>query len=143
MSRTHQSGFTLLEMMIVVAIIALLATIALPSYQDYVRKGRRADAQSFLLEVAARQQHWLVDRRAYSGFVEKAVADGGLGMTAPSNVSTFYDVTMVVDNTAGTPPTFTVTATPKSGNDQAKDKCGALSVNQSGTKTYSGTGTCW
>ena len=133
-------GFTLIELMITVAIIAILAAIALPSYESYVRKGRRADAQSFMQEVVARQQHFLLDRRAYGSGLTTATSAGGLGMTVPSNVSGFYGVVMATDN-AVAPPIFTVTATPSG--KQAYEPCGTLTINQSGAKTASGTGTCW
>jgi type IV pilus assembly protein PilE len=136
-------GFTLIELMITVAIIAILAAVAMPSYQDYVRKGRRADAQAFLQEVVARQQHFLLDRRAYaSGAIDAATSatPPGLGMTLPASISTYYTVALATDNTAA-PPSFTVTATPTG--TQASEKCGTLTIDQRGTKTASGTGTCW
>ncbi len=133
-------GFTLIELMITVAIIAILAAIAMPSYQDYIRKGRRADAQSFMQEVVARQQHFLLDRRAYGTGITGATAVGELGMTIPTNVSGFYTVTMATNNGAA-PPSFVVTAAP-TGN-QAYEKCGTLTIDQRGVKTASGSGTCW
>ncbi len=126
--------------MITVAVIAILAAISLPSYEDYMRRGRRADAQAFLQEVAARQQHFLVDRRAYGTSVTAAPSAGGLGLAVPSAVSNHYDIALATDNTAR-PPTFNVTAAPKSA--QASDKCGTLAVNQAGTRTATGTGACW
>jgi type IV pilus assembly protein PilE len=134
------SGFTLIELMIAVAAIAILAAIAFPNYQEYVRRGRRADAQSFLQEIAARQQHFLVDRRAYSASVTDAPSAGGLGLSLPTAVSPFYSIALVTDN-AARPPTFTVSAAPKG--TQSTEKCGTLSVNARGVKAASGVGTCW
>jgi type IV pilus assembly protein PilE len=123
-------GFTLIEIMIVVAIVAILAAIAYPSYLNYLRKGRRADAQSFMMDVANREQQYLLDARSY--------ALGGsalttLNVTMPSSVSTWYTVS-VTDN--GTTPSFKITATPISGTQQAPD--GPLTLDSNGNKTLNG-----
>ncbi len=140
--KTSRRGFTLIELMITVAIIAILAAIAMPSYQDYVRKSRRADAQAFMSDVVARQQHFLLDRRAYAVSITDAPTANGLGMTIPPNVQSFYTVTFnpATDNTAS-PPSFTVQGTPVGA--QSADKCAVLSIDQRGVKSATGTGTCW
>lgn len=131
-------GFTLIEAMIVVAILGLLAAVAYPSYQDYVIKGNRSAAQSFMLEVASKQERYLLDARAYAADI------AALGMTVPSSVSANYTITSAP--TGGTPPGYDVTAVPI-GNQLAKDTlCGTLTINATGTKTASGSGgvsQCW
>lgn len=129
-----QRGFTLIELMIAVAIVGILASIALPSYQDYVRKGRRADAQAFMHEVASRQQHFLVDRRMYASTL------AALGLAAPSSVSPHYNITLtnVVNNVQ--PMGFTLQAAPIAG--QAQDTCGTLTLNAQGAKGAA-KGGCW
>ena len=126
-------GFTLIEMLIVVALVAILAAVAIPSYREYIKKSRRAEAQSYLLSIAARQQQFLVDTRAYATLATLTAA-----LPTPANVSAAYTVTM--PDPAGTPPTFTVTAAPKT--DQASEKCGTLTINETGTKTAAVSG-CW
>lgn len=126
--------------MVAVAVLAILASIAYPSYQDSVRKGRRADAQAFLSEVAARQQHFLLDRRAYATSLTGSAAVNGLGMSVPDSVANFYTVELDTDNEAR-PPAFVVTGSPRGS--QSTDTCGVLSLDQRGAKTAAGTGRCW
>lgn len=130
-------GFTLIELMIAVAVVAMLVTIAYPSYQAHVRKGNRAAAQSFLVEVASRQAQYLLDARAYT---VGATALADLNVTVPSNVTAHYDI--AVENSAGgtapsTPPTFRVRATPKTGSMQIPD--GELILGHDGAKSRAGT----
>jgi type IV pilus assembly protein PilE len=139
LTKRPSRGFTLVELMITVAIVAILTAVAFPSYSHYVRKARRGDAQSFMSEVVARQQHFLLDRRAYGTSITAATSAGGLGMTIPTNVSAHYTVTLATNNAA--PPSYTVTAVPAGA--QAADPCGTLSITQSGARSRTGTGTCW
>ena len=118
--------------MIAVAIIGILVTIAFPSYQEHLRKGRRSAAQSFLIDVAARQQQFLLDARSYAG---GAGALGTLNLAVPGDVSGFYTVT--IDPAAPTlPPSYTITATPTAGSAQVPD--GVLTLDHQGAKTRNG-----
>jgi len=129
-------GFTLMEVLIVVAIIGILASIAIPSYSYHVRKGHRASAQSFMTDVATKQSQYLLDARNYA-VATTAITD--LGLTIPTSVSTYYDVTVVSSantNATTTPPSYTVKATPKAGTTQADD--GELTLTHTGAKTRGG-----
>jgi type IV pilus assembly protein PilE len=132
--RASARGFTLIELVIVIAIVALLVTVALPSYRDHVRKSRRAEAQAYLMSVAGRQSQFLVDTRGYAATL------GTINIPMPASVVASYDVTLAA--AAGPPPTFTLTAAPKAGTDQVYEKCGTLTINQTGAKTAS-LSSCW
>lgn len=138
-SGASQRGFTLIELMIAVVIVAILAAIALPAYTDHIRKARRADAQSLLSDIVAKQQQFLLDRRAYAVSITDAAAAGGLSITIPGNISAYYSISVETSNDP--PPSFKLTATPLG--DQAKERCGTLTVDSAGAKTASGAGQCW
>lgn len=123
-----KKGFTLIELMITVAVIGILAAVAYPSYQSYLIKGRRASAQSHLMDIAQRQQQYLLDARSYAPDLTT------LNLTTPTDVSTYYTIT--ITKPAATPPTFTATATPKEGTPQATDV--TLSIDNTGQKTPAG-----
>lgn len=124
--RVRTGGFTLIEVMIVVVVVAILAAVAVPTYHDHLRKARRAAAQSHLMDVAQRQQQYLLDARSYAPDLAT------LGIATPSDVLAFYDAP-VLATPVGTRPTFTVTITPKTGTHQVPD--GPLSINSAGVKT--------
>jgi type IV pilus assembly protein PilE len=127
--RSKALGFTLIELMITVAVVSILAAVAYPSYQEHLRKSRRAEAQAFMMTLASRQQQFMVDTRSYAATVAAA------GVPVPSNVEKGYTTALVV---AGN--TFTLTLTPTS--IQSADACGTLAIDQGGTKTPSSSG-CW
>jgi prepilin-type N-terminal cleavage/methylation domain len=121
-------GFTLIEILIVVAVVGIIAAIAWPSYQSQLRKGRRADAQAFMMDVANREQSYLLDQRSYA---TGGTALASLNVTVPATVAQFYAVA-IADGPAV--PGFTITATPSG--IQAPD--GALTLDSTGQKTRNG-----
>ena len=128
-SARRKAGYTLLEMLIVAAVIVILLMIALPSYQAHLRKSHRASAESHLMDIAARQQQYLFDNRAYAPDLAT------LNMTTPSDVAGSY--TISIATASGPPPSFTLTATPTGS--QAQDLGGAaLTLSNTGAKTPAG-----
>ena len=130
MTRNPRRGFTLIEVMIVVAIVAVLAAIALPSYQNYIKRAHRSAVESLMLDLANREQQYLLDQRSFLGGGASAVTTLLSPVPVPPEVSPYYDVTIAA--AAGPPPTFTITAAPKAGTTMAGD--GNLMLDQAGTK---------
>ena len=129
--RKASGGFTLIELMVVVAIVAILTLVAYPAYQGFVVKANRAEAKSYLMDVAQMQQLYFNDSRTYAADVIE------LKSPAPERVAANYDVEAddFITVTAGPPPTFIITAVPK-GDTQEDD--GDLSIDNTGEKLHAG-----
>jgi type IV pilus assembly protein PilE len=142
--KSAQGGFTLIELMVTVAIVAILATIATASYTSQIRKSRRTDARSAVLDLAGREEKLFSTTNAYS----QTGSDLGYG-AFPLNIgSGYYSINVVSPDPAqpvATQPNYLITATAI--NAQAADlQCTSLSVDQTGKQTSVGTATvatCW
>lgn len=136
-------GFTLLELMVVVVVMSILATIAVTSYNRYAFRARRADGQELLMRVANAQERYYATFNKYGA----DPVTGDLKLGSASSEKGYYTVTLTSTDIT---KDYTATATPVSGGAQARDACGALSIDSKGTKLPASTdtaknsnGRCW
>lgn len=131
-ARTRSRGFTLIEVMIVVAMVAILASLALPSYREYIRRSSREAAQSELVELAAIQEKIYLNANAYATSVSTAYngqATGGLGVPSGLSRDSRYGLSVAVNGAS-----FTLTAAPVAGSTQDGD--GNLTIDSQGQRTW-------
>jgi type IV pilus assembly protein PilE len=127
-------GFTLVELMIVVAIIGILAAVAYPAYTNAVKKANRADGMDSLLSLASRMEEYYMNNDTYVGATINAAGTGTVGSNQTSE--SMYTLSI----TAATAFAYTLTATPVT----ADAECGNLILNSLGQKTAStGSAACW
>jgi type IV pilus assembly protein PilE len=119
------AGFTLTELMIVIVIIAILTTIALPSYREAVRRSDRRAAQAAMMEIASRERQFFVANRTFAD-------ETALGFTLPPELQGKY--TFAITTAAGPPPSFLITFTAV-GAQAADGNLGNLTLNSAGLKT--------
>lgn len=141
------AGFTLVELMIVIVIVAILAAIAIPAYEHQVRESRRTEAKTALLDLAAREQRYYSVQNTFSqSFGDLGYAAAG---TSPASVavgSGYYNVT--VTTAVANPPGFLLTAT-ATGTQTADTTCNSYTVDNTGLQqAYNSGGTlntanCW
>jgi len=126
--KNNSRGFTLLELMVTVAIVAILASIAYPSYQSFVLRSHRAEAIEGLLSAQLRQEEWRVKNGSYTATMSN------LG----SPTSTYYNFSAAASSSGV--PTYTLTATAINGQTADSD-CSTLTITNADVKGPSST--CW
>lgn len=144
MHAPSQRGFTLIELMVVVVIVALLATVAYPSFMEQIRRSGRAEARAALMEARAREEQYFLDNKAYTGdasLLRLQLAATGSGASAKLlTESGKYDIRIVCGSNC---MSYTLSAVPQGA--QAQDRCGTLGLSSEGVKSATGTnaGECW
>lgn len=132
----RQRGFTLIELMVGVAIMGVLTALAYPSYKSQIAKGRRADARAGLLDLAQRMERYYTERSTYA-----TATVGSTGIYPSTSPQAFYTLSI----TAKSATAFTIQATPAGS--QIGDACGSLIYNNLGVKSVSGgtmaSALCW
>jgi type IV pilus assembly protein PilE len=142
----NQAGFSLIELMITLVVFAVLASVALPTYQDSVRKSGRTAAKGALMDVTMRQEQHFLNNRSYStdlaglGLPDPYYVDKTAAAVAASNARRVYRVTLA--NTGAT--SYDAVATPQL--DQGEDGCGTFTLTAAGVRSVSGalgSDSCW
>jgi type IV pilus assembly protein PilE len=130
--KTGNQGFTLMESLFVVVILAVLLTIALPTYQGFMNKSRRTDAMNSLLRMQVEQEKWRGSDTDYGTLAEI--------WSGSDSLESYYTLAVTVNTAAA----FTLTAAPRVGGPQEGDDCGTFAVNQTGP-LYTGyaNADCW
>jgi len=138
----RKRGFSLIELMIVVAIIAILAAIAVPWWGRYAYRARRGDGQNLLMHIAQAEERYYTDYNSY------ALSASSLGYTTlpPTSEHGYYTATLAANPASSTGQGYIATAVPVPGGPQANDVCKKLTIDNTGSKSQTGNtsnGDCW
>lgn len=149
MNRSRSAGFTLVELMVVVVITAILASIAVPAYNSSIRKSRRTEAKTAIMDLAAREERYFATQQMYTTSPSALAYGSGAW---PISTGTYYVISSVSSSpaTATTPGGYTLQVTPASGSPQLQDtSCQTFQVDQTGKQSSTDNNsadsstTCW
>lgn len=139
---TTDAGFTLIELMIAVAIVGILTAVALPAYQKQILKSHRTDAKTALLDLASREERYMSTNQVYASSGTVLGFSNDFPVSVPSGSAATYTLSVSLSNSNGS---YTLTATP-TGN-QAQDSCGSYTLTSLGVQGVSGgsqsAADCW
>jgi type IV pilus assembly protein PilE len=135
------AGFTLIELMIVVVIVAVLLIVAIPTYLSQIRESRRTEARNYLVELASREERYYATQNAYTS-TASLLGYAGFGSGSPVGGGYYYISTPTVpDPNNASQPSFSLTALPVTGKGQDKDSyCASFTVESNGKRTALNSG---
>lgn len=143
-SKYSQGGFSLVELILVIAIIGILSSIAIPSYNGYIIKGKRSEGRAYLMDLVSRQERFYSDCNQYASTITATGTSSCTTLTMRANTSSDsgeYGAPTIVLSDSN--QDFDITITPANFTDA---KCASLSIDETGAKTFTGTGSqaiCW
>jgi type IV pilus assembly protein PilE len=138
------AGFTLIELMITVVIVAILLAVAIPLYQHQMRESRRTDARTALLDLASREERYYATQNQYTSTASD-LGYSGWGSGYPVGNGYYYITSPTVSNSSN-PPSFSFTALPVTGMGQDEDSdCASFTITSTGAETATGSdpSVCW
>lgn len=147
MNLSAQRGFSMIELMIVMVIAAILASIAVPSYQNFVTRTKRAQAKSLLLQVADKQEQFFLDNKRYAATMTDLGYSANpfyIDNSGDPQASSSTDSIYKIEFSATTNTTYTAAAVPQKAQASNDSGCGTLSLSNTGLRDQSGSSTdCW
>jgi type IV pilus assembly protein PilE len=153
-NKKNQAGFTLIELMIVVVVIAILASVAIPSYTGYITDARRQGAVQEMLKIASAQEQFYMDNKAYAstlvalGYDAQPIGTDVNGAIVPAtDESAMYNfaISSTTTSTSGIIRAYTVSAIPKAAQLERDTECATLTLTEAGVKKADGviSSECW
>lgn len=153
-NKKNQAGFTLIELMIVVVVIAILASVAIPSYTGYITDARRQGAVQEMLKIASAQEQFFMDNKAYAstlvalGYDAQPIGTDVNGAIVPAtDASAMYNfaISSTTTSTSGLIRAYTVSASPKAAQYDRDTECATLTLTEAGVKKAAGVinSDCW
>lgn len=138
--RTAERGMTLIELMIVVVIVGILASVAYPSYQDYVLRSKRTEAKALLSEIAGREERYYFDNNTYTTDPTQL----GYSSASPASESGLYSAGVAAGPSGAIGTSYTIRATPVAGKHH-DSKCGYLELDSRGGhgQEFGSEDLCW
>jgi type IV pilus assembly protein PilE len=133
------TGFTLIELMLVVMIIGILMAISIPSYRDYVLRGKRTDGQTALLDIASRQERFVAQNNTYTTLIAEPE---GLSMGTTTSQDDQYDMSVAACGGGGTIATCYVITATAVGSQASDTDCATITYDSTGTRSGT-TDECW